>query len=190
MMRKRWLAVLALVAGLCGGAWATDFYNLGYGEGRRIGTYDRQTGRAYQPGNYSAYKHGGSVSGSANKQAYRNGFMAGYNESFGRGDAHWRGHDRDHDRWERREHDRDDDRWERREGYEYRTYDRDGRPPGWSKGEKTGWGDCGLPPGQAKKYGCRTYVYEGRPHYYYEDERGRIVVRRPEIHAHADADVR
>jgi hypothetical protein len=29
-----------------------------------------------------------------------------------------------------------------------------GRPPGWSKGRKTGWGNCDLPPGQAKKYGC------------------------------------
>jgi hypothetical protein len=40
----------------------------------------------------------------------------------------------------------DDDRWERRDGYEYRSYgDRDGRPPGWRHGKKTGWGDCGLP---------------------------------------------
>jgi len=62
----------------------------------------------------------------------------------------------------------DDDHqgWERRDGYEYRTYsdrDRDDRPPGWSRGKKTGWGNCGLTPGQAKKYGCRTYVYQGRP---------------------------
>lgn len=73
----------------------------------------------------------------------------------------------------------DDDRWERREGYEYRTYDRDARPPGWSKGRKTGWGDCGLPPGQAKKSGgCRIYVYQGRPHYYYRDDHGRYIIRR------------
>ena len=80
----------------------------------------------------------------------------------------------------------DDDRnWERRDGYEYRSYgDRDDRPPGWSHGKKTGWGNCGLPPGQAKKYGCRTYVYQGRPHYYYQDENGRIVVRRPIIDVH------
>jgi hypothetical protein len=85
--------------------------------------------------------------------------------------------------------DDDDDRWERRDGYEYRTYgDRDGRPPGWSRGKKTGWGDCGLPPGQAKKYGCRTYVYRGRPHYYYQDERRRIIVRRPTIHVHGGVD--
>ena len=89
-----------------------------------------------------------------------------------------------------RSFDDDDDRWERRDGYEYRSYgDRDDRPPGWSRGKKTGWGDCGLPPGQAKKHGCRTYVYEGRPHYYYQDERGRIIVRRPIIEVHGGVDV-
>ena len=73
-----------------------------------------------------------------------------------------------------------DNGWERRDGYEYRVYgDRDGRPPGWGHGKKTGWKNCGLPPGQAKKYGCQTYIYQGRPHYYYQDEAGRIVVRRP-----------
>jgi len=83
-----------------------------------------------------------------------------------------------------------DERWEHRNGYEYRVYDdRDGRPPGWSRGKKTGWGNCGLPPGQAKKYGCRAYVYQGRPHYYYEDDDGRMIVRRPTIHVHASVDI-
>lgn len=87
-------------------------------------------------------------------------------------------------------HDDDNHGWDRRDGYEYRSYgDRDGRPPGWSKGKKTGWGNCGLPPGQAKKYGCRTYVYNGRPHYYYQDERGMIIVRRPVISVHGGVDV-
>ena len=81
--------------------------------------------------------------------------------------------------------DRDDKEWEKRDGYQYRVYgDRDGRPPGWSRGKKTGWGNCGVPPGQAKKDGCRTYVYQGRPHYYYQDDRGRIIVRRPIIDLH------
>ncbi|MGC2193723.1 MAG: hypothetical protein WA628_03540 [Terriglobales bacterium] len=85
----------------------------------------------------------------------------------------------------------EDHGWERREGYEYRTYgDRDRRPPGWSRGKKTGWKDCGLPPGQAKKYGCRSYVYQGRPHYYYQDEQGRIIVRRPTIEVHGSVDIR
>src|ERR1041385_6536661 len=77
--------------------------------------------------------------------------------------------------------DRDDDQgWERRDGYEYRVYeDHDGRPPGWSQGKKTGWGNCGMPPGQAKKYGCRTYVENGRQVYAYQDNGGRIIVRRP-----------
>jgi len=78
-----------------------------------------------------------------------------------------------------------DQGWDRRDGYEYRAYgERDGRPPGWNRGKKTGWGNCGLPPGQAKKYDCRSYVYEGRPHYYYQDEAGRVVVRRPIIEVH------
>ena len=78
---------------------------------------------------------------------------------------------------------RDDDRWERRGDYEYRTYGQnEGAPPGWSKGKKTGWGNCGLPPGQAKKYGCQTYRYQGHDYYYYHDDAGRIVVRRPHIH--------
>ena len=75
--------------------------------------------------------------------------------------------------------DRDDDRWERREGWEYRLYgDRDSRPPGWSRGKKTGWGNCGVPPGQAKKGECRTYTYQGHRYYYYRDDDGRLTVRR------------
>jgi hypothetical protein len=88
-----------------------------------------------------------------------------------------------------RDRDDDDHGWERRGGYEYRVYDRDGHPPGWSQGKKTGWGNCGFPPGQAKKYGCRSYVVEGRPHYYYQDEGGRIIVRRPVISVHGGIDV-
>ena len=63
-----------------------------------------------------------------------------------------------------------------------KNVDRDDK--GWSRGKKTGWGNCGVPPGQAKKDGCRTYVYQGRPHYYYQDDRGRIIVRRPIIDLH------
>lgn len=75
-----------------------------------------------------------------------------------------------------------DDDWQQRDGWEYRTYGPEsGRPPGWSHGKKTGWGDCGLPPGQAKKYGCQTYSYQGRNYYYYQDPAGQIVVRRPSI---------
>ena len=31
-----------------------------------------------------------------------------------------------------------------------------GRPHGWNRGRKVGWGNCDLPPGLAKKYGCRS----------------------------------
>lgn len=33
------------------------------------------------------------------------------------------------------------------------------RPPGWDRGRKVGWGNCDVPPGQAKKYGCRNGFY-------------------------------
>jgi hypothetical protein len=75
-----------------------------------------------------------------------------------------------------------DDGWQQRDGWEYRTYGpQEGHPPGWSHGKKTGWGDCGMPPGQAKKYGCQTYSYQGRNYFYYQDPAGQIVVRRPSI---------
>ncbi len=75
-----------------------------------------------------------------------------------------------------------DDGWQEHDGWEYRTYGpQDGRPPGWSQGKKTGWGNCGMPPGQAKKYGCNAYQYQGRTYYYYQDPAGQIIVRRPVI---------
>ena len=93
-------------------------------------------------------------------------------------DDHGHGHGNGHGN----KHHGEDRDWEARQGYEYRTYYGPGHyPPGWSKGKKTGWGNCGMPPGQAKKYGCHTYVYEGRPYYYYQDEGGQIFVRRPVI---------
>ena len=35
-------------------------------------------------------------------------------------------------------HGDNDQAWERKSGYEYRTYSRDSRPPGWNQGKKTG----------------------------------------------------
>ncbi len=101
-------------------------------------------------------------------------------------------HFRDDEHGRRGDHDRgrrDDDRWERRGRYEYRTYDRDGRPPGWARGRRVGWGYCGLPPGQAKKYGCWSYMYQGRRYYYYHNDDGLIIVRRPTIIVHAGVDI-
>ena len=95
------------------------------------------------------------------------------------GDKDKHQHGSKHNDWD------DDHAWERRDGYEYRVYSVHERPPGWGHGKKTGWGNCGLPPGQAKKYGCRTYVYQDRPVYYYQDERGQIFVRRPIVEVHS-----
>ena len=92
-----------------------------------------------------------------------------------------------HQQWNK--HGDDDQGWEHRGGYEYHSYSGDSRPPGWSQGKKTGWGDCGLPPGQAKKHGCRTYKHEGRPYYYYQDNDGRFIVRRPTIEVHGSVDI-
>jgi hypothetical protein len=63
-------------------------YQSGYNEGLKWGRYDRSNNRAYQPTNYKAYKKNAD-------QTYRSGFMAGYDEGFGRhqGSTGW-GHDR------------------------------------------------------------------------------------------------
>jgi hypothetical protein len=37
-----------------------------------------------------------------------------------------------------------------------------GRPPGWDWGRKVGWGNCDVPPGLAKKVGCRQAFVFGR----------------------------
>lgn len=96
-----------------------------------------------------------------------------------------------HQRGNKHVDDDNDQGWERLDGYEYRTYNQSqGRPPGWSKGKKTGWGNCGLPPGQAKKYGsCQTYDYQGRSYYYYQNDAGQIIVRRPTIEIHGSVDI-
>ena len=53
-------------------------------------------------------------------------------------------------------HDKHDDGgWERRDGYEYHTYGEHENPPGWSKGKKTGWGHCDVPPGHPKPADCK-----------------------------------
>lgn len=97
----------------------------------------------------------------------------------GKGNAHGKNDDAKH----QAKQDQDKDRgWERHDGFELRVYGlRDTRPPGWSRGKKTGWRDCGLPPGQAKKYGCYTYIHAGHRYFYYHDDDARIVVRRVAI---------
>ena len=83
------------------------------------------------------------------------------------GYGHNRSHDRDNDRIRRvdrdgnrdfgrrgNDHDRDDFRGRGRD-------DRSSRR-GWSHGRKTGWGNCDLPPGQAKKSGCGNSAWTPR----------------------------
>lgn len=94
--------------------------------------------------------------------------------------------DKDKDKHKGKDKDKDKDKdwdreeaWEHRGGYEYRTYGaNDNRPPGWSRGNKTGWGNCDVPPGQAKKGSCRTYIHQGHRYYYYYDDHDRMVLRR------------
>jgi len=75
--------------GAYGYGYNNNSYQIGYAEGMRTGQWDRQSGRPYQPGNYQAYKHGGSVSGSNNQQSYRSGFAAGYRAGYGGGGRRW-----------------------------------------------------------------------------------------------------
>ena len=51
------------------------------------------------------------------------------------------------------------------------------------------WLAVGVSVVVALSTGCRTYVYQGRPHYYYQDEAGRIFVRRPIIEVHGTVDI-
>ena len=79
--------------------------------------------------------------------------------------------------------DRDDDHgWARRDGYKYRVSgDRDAGVPQDGVTAESGLGQLPSPPGPGQKYRCRTSVYQGRRRYYYQDEVGRIIVRRPII---------
>jgi len=66
------------------------------------------------------------------------------------------------------DHDRDDrisrraDRDRDRDAYRNNVFARrnglatSSQPWGWSQGRKTGWGNCDLPPGLAKKEGCNS----------------------------------
>lgn len=86
-------------------------------------------------------------------------------------------------------HNDHDSGWEVRDGWEYRTYAQGQTPPGWNKGKKTGWGNCNMPPGLAKKSGCNMYRYQNRDYYWYHDDVGRIVIRRPVISIHGGVDI-
>ena len=68
-------------------------------------------------------------------------------------------HDEKSEKWK----DKDKEHKDKDHKKDWREHDGDhgrvahsGRPPGWDKGKKTGWGNCDVPPGQAKKQGCRS----------------------------------
>src|SRR5919112_2968478 len=52
--------------------------------------------------------------------------------------------------------DRDNDHRKNDKDRSHGKNDADSRPAGWDQGKKTGWNDCDVPPGQAKKEGCGT----------------------------------
>lgn len=98
-----------------------------------------------------------------------------------RDDHHSEHHDRDHDRdrdhhrdWDR-DHDRDPEH--HREHHYRRT---NGDPPGWEHGKKKGWGDCDVPPGQAKKHGCNDHDRDD--HRREHPTSAPVVKPRPEVH--------
>src|SRR6266404_1745522 len=77
----------------------------------------------------------------------------GHGNGKGKGQAkHDRDDDRDRDNDSDRDHDRD--RGDDVRGSLLGRSTDSSRPPGWDKGRKTGWGNCDVPPGQVKKYGC------------------------------------
>ena len=62
-----------------------------------------------------------------------------------KGNGHGKGNPHNAQRDDDGDHDRDNHGWKSHDGWEYRTYDKGHYPPGWSKGKKTGWGNCNLP---------------------------------------------
>lgn len=72
-----------------------------------------------------------------------------------------RGNDKHEDKSKVKDGDRDDKDRDHKKDWGERDRDHgkvanNGRPPGWDKGKKTGWGNCDVPPGQAKKQGCNS----------------------------------
>ena len=53
------------------------------------------------------------------------------------------------------------------------SFRREDRPRGWGHGRKTGWGACDVPPGQAKRAGCRPVWSIFNPRHR-DDDRYRI----------------
>jgi hypothetical protein len=85
-----------------------------------------------------------------------------------------------------RTYDRDTDREHRRDIF---ARDEHGRPPGWDRGKKKGWGDCDVPPGLAKKQGCHSFHHESH-HTVRTMTSHPVIVRRPRAEAHVGIDAK
>lgn len=70
-----------------------------------------------------------------------------------------RDRDRARDRWREREWREARERERRRDHRRNFMFGGNGQPYGWTQGRKTGWRNCDLPPGQAKKAGCNSTWY-------------------------------
>lgn len=106
---KKMTFVLALTAGLCGGAWAQDrpwggyyaerppanegdnyAHEIGYNDGVNDGSIDRRFNRGYRPERDSNFKHADHGydhyygDKRAYKESYRDGYLEGYRRGFGR----------------------------------------------------------------------------------------------------------
>jgi hypothetical protein len=87
-------------------------------------------------------------------------------------------HEREREHW-RYEHERER-HWDREHGRHHDPFARKD-PPGWEHGKKKGWGDCDLPPGQARKQGCEAhheYPHAGAPPRVVERP---VIVHRPVV---------
>jgi len=84
--------------------------------------------------------------GQGQRQGHHAWMRAGGGNDFDRDDRISRRADRDRDRDNFR-----DNVFARRRGLGMSS-----QPRGWSQGRKTGWGNCDLPPGLAKKEGCNS----------------------------------
>lgn len=74
-------------------------------------------------------------------------------------------------------HYNDDAKWQTKGDYQYRTYPL--RPTDWPQGVNTSWANCGNPPGQTGKDGCKSLSYQGHYIYYYTGKDGTVYARRP-----------
>jgi len=100
---------------------------------------------------------------------------AAHDKDHGKGNGRDKHADHDKDR----DHDRDKD-----------SHGPSSRPAGWDKGKKTGWGDCNVPPGQAKKVGCNPSNSARTTHHVDHDKRVRRDDHRDSIANHRTEDRR